>query len=295
MSDEPAFFDADDLPDAAEALDLAATIGALIRADLVGDDPGAVLRALAAATTPAKREQLALAWTDAMGTGALRAWIDDDRSLRARAEELVMRVAPPDPGARESAIALALARDFGAWDEHAFAAIVVPGYTPTNAKPAPGVHEVARRRLAEARSAFDEGQAPFVLLSGGNVHPRGTTFYEAIEMKKVIVAMGVPAERVIVDARARHSTTNLRNAGRFVRTHGQRRALVVTLGGGIGGSDVFGQDFYFANAGLSTFHGRCERELGYRVGDLDEIGEHRIELIPSAEVTRIGFHDALDP
>ena len=139
------------------------------------------------------------------------------------------------------------------------------------------------------------GTAPFFLLSGGNVHPRGTPYHEGTQMKQALLGMGVPADRILVDPRARSSMTNLRNAGRLLLAHGHRRALVVTLGAGLFGSDVFGQDFYFANPDLSTFHLRCERELGYRLGDLEKDGDHRIAFTISPEVTRIAFRDALDP
>jgi hypothetical protein len=114
-------------------------------------------------------------------------------------------------------------------------------------------------------------------------------------MKKAILPMGVPADRILLDARARTSMTNLRNAGRLVLVHGLGRALVVTLGGGLFGSDVFGQDFYFANPDLSTFNFRCEHQLGYRVGTLEKDGDHRVAFTPAPEVVRVAFRDALDP
>jgi hypothetical protein len=89
--------------------------------------------------------------------------------------------------------------------------------------------------------------------------------------------------------------TNLRNAGRLLLQHGLGRALVVTLGGGAFGSDAFGQDFYFAHPTLSTFHARCDRQLGYRVGELEEDGDHRIAFTPAPAVARVMFRDALDP
>ena len=114
-------------------------------------------------------------------------------------------------------------------------------------------------------------------------------------MKRALVARGIPTERVLVDARARHSTTNLRNAGRIMRSLGMARALIATLGGGLFGSDLFGQDFYFSNPTLSTFYARCDSELGYRVGALDPVDDGLISLVPSPDVARVGFRDALDP
>ena len=53
--------------------------------------------------------------------------------------------------------------------------------------------------------------------------------------------------------------------------------------------------YAFSNPVLSTFYSRCERELGYRVGELQAVGGEHIAFVPSRDVRRIGFRDALDP
>ena len=63
-------------------------------------------------------------------------------------------------------------------------------------------------------------------------------------MKRALLGIGIPKDSIIVEARARHSTTNLRNAGRYMLSHGLVRGLVTPPGGGIGGSRVFDQTFY---------------------------------------------------
>ena len=290
-----AFDDADALsaPAVTDA-DRAATVAGLIRADLAGDTPDAVWRAYEGAPA-AERAAFLYAWNDAMDVDGLGAFIDADADLQRRAGEIAARIAPPDPGPRENEAALAAIRAFTAWDGAA-AVLVVPGYTPLDlAAPSPDLHPVAVRRVALAVESFHAGKAPFVLASGGAVYPRGTPYVEALLMKRALLAQGVPAERVLVDARARHSTTNLRNAGRIMRAAGMARALVATLGGGLFGSDLFGQDFYFSNPVLSTFYARCDSDLGYRVGELEALDGGLIAFAPAAEVTRLGFHDALDP
>jgi hypothetical protein len=107
--------------------------------------------------------------------------------------------------------------------------------------------------------------------------------------------MGVAEDVILVEARARHSTTNLRNAGRYMIARGLARALVCAPGGGIGGSRVFDQAFYFSHPVISTFHGRCERELGYRVGERAEAGPGRAAFTPAPEVARLDYKDPLDP
>jgi hypothetical protein len=291
-----AFDDADALgtPAVTDA-DRAATIASLVRADLTGDTPGAVLRAFEGAPA-AERAGFPWAWNDAMDVDGLGDWIDADPDRRTRACELAQHLAPEDPSPCENEAALAAVRAFTAWAGAAAAILVVPGYTPLDqATAVPELHPVAARRVALAVESFQAGKAPFILASGGAVYPRGTPYAEALLMKSALLAQGVPTERVLVDARARHSTTNLRNSGRIMRATGMARALVATLGGGLFGSDLFGQDFYFSNPVLSTFYARCDSELGYRVGELEALDGGLIAFVPSADVTRVGFRDALDP
>jgi hypothetical protein len=291
-----AFDDASSLgtPGATDA-DRAATLAALVRADLAGDTPGAVMRAFEAAPD-AERASYGYTWNDAMGVDGLGDYIDADADRRQRAGQLAIGIAPPDPSPSENEPAIGEARAFSGWGDAPAAVLVVPGYTPPDlAAPSPDLHPIAQRRVDLAVQSFRAGKAPFILASGGAVYPKGTPYSEALLMKRAILAQGVPPERVLVDARARHSTTNLRNAGRIMRSLGMTRALVATLGGGLFGSDLFGQDFYFSNPTLSTFYARCDSDLGYRVGALDAQEDGLISFVPSADVTRVGFRDALDP
>src|SRR5207244_1867209 len=62
-------------------------------------------------------------------------------------------------------------------------------------------------------------------------HPNQTPFAEAIEMKKALIAEGVPADAVLIDPQARHTTTNLRNAARLMFRYVvpfERKALITT-------------------------------------------------------------------
>jgi uncharacterized SAM-binding protein YcdF (DUF218 family) len=98
-----------------------------------------------------------------------------------------------------------------------FDAIIVPGYTPLDLEaPAAELHPIAKERLRHAAADFEGNLAPFVVLSGGNVHPDGTPYNEAIEMKRFLVASGFPERRVFVEPCARHSHTNLRNVARLL-------------------------------------------------------------------------------
>lgn len=297
MAPTDAFDDADDLSPRGDVSDhdLTAFFASLLRADLDGVRRGAVHSTIQRATAR-DRPRLLLALADALRDDALVRWIEAHPARRDAAIALAKAVAPPDPAAAHNAATAAKMRAFDRWGDFAYRLIVVPGYTPLDQKDArPGVHPVARRRLEMALGDLQAKKAPFVLVSGANVYPRGTPYHEAVEMKEALCAMGVAADRIVVEARARHTTTNLRNAGRFMRRSGIPKALLVTKGGGVGGSDLFGQDFYLSNPTLSTFHSRCRRELGYEVGALRGVGDGRIEFEPSAAVDRPGFRDPLDP
>src|SRR5579871_4348390 len=101
-----AFDDADELSDGAPGPDLAATIASMVRADLSGDTPGAVLRSFTA-SGPTERIAFATAWNDAMNVGGLGDWIDADASLRSAACAIAVQLTPPDPDPDENAAMLA--------------------------------------------------------------------------------------------------------------------------------------------------------------------------------------------
>lgn len=165
--------------------------------------------------------------------------------------------------------------------------IVVPGYTPLDADTPVRLTDVAKRRLARAVEAHQDAGALGFLVTGGNVYPAHTPFNEAWEMRRWLVEHhGIPPNQVVLEPFARHSTTNLRNAGRFLLRHVMDHAVVVTDAG---------QGFYFGAQDLSTFRLRCKNQLGYSVGSLQpNLGFTRITFVPAPDVLRRG-EDPLDP
>jgi hypothetical protein len=171
--------------------------------------------------------------------------------------------------------------------------LIVPGYTPRWGWKR-GLHRRAIERLERALDDLRAGLAPAVIVSGGTVHSDEN---EAVLMREWLLARGVEASRVLVEPCARHTTTNLRNAGRIVLAHGAREALVVT-------SDSpdwrprrrwrFGeQGYYVGFPWLSSFHLRCLVELGYRVGELTWLEPHHVRFRPSSEVFRSSLKETL--
>lgn len=167
--------------------------------------------------------------------------------------------------------------------EVAWPVVVCPGYASDD-QTAP-LHPTARARVVEAARVLRAERALVVLVTGGNVHPPGTPYNEALELRRALLELGVEPDRIAVDPYARHSTTNLRNAGRFLLAHGLERALVSTSRG---------QSFYFGHPWLSTYHLRCLLSLGYTVGSLRARGARLTAFEPSRRCLRRG-DDPLDP
>jgi hypothetical protein len=204
----------------------------------------------------------------------------DRRALAAIARQ----VAPPDPTARENAaVEQALRRPRRRTE---YDIIIVTGFTPTDAPRLHAIDPKAKKRCARAADDWRHGKADFILATGGAVHPESTPVIEALELKAELLRLGVPADRIAIEPHAHHSTTNVRNAGRFMLAHGMRRGLIVSS---------FGQSFYFSNPDLSTFNGRCRKELGYEVGQLEYVDLFRTSFVPSPNCRIVNPDDPFDP
>jgi hypothetical protein len=156
---------------------------------------------------------------------------------------------PLESGENAAAIAEIPKIDFAKFP---FAAILIPGLGPTDLMTP--LSEGGQQRCDMALQRYAAKIAPLVVVSGGHVHPDRTPFSEAIEMKKYLVSKGMPASAVLVDPHARHTTTNLRNAGRLLLRHGvppDRPVLITT--------DLF-QSLYIVGRPFAI---RCKEEIGY--------------------------------
>jgi uncharacterized SAM-binding protein YcdF (DUF218 family) len=116
------------------------------------------------------------------------------------------------------------------WGKTSYSALLVFGHGPEDPVSRTGV--MGHIRLGIAADLFARGLAPFLIVSGGNVHPNRTPFNEAVEMKRLLISdYGVPADRILIEPHARHTTTNLRNSARLLLAAGfpiERPALVVS-------------------------------------------------------------------
>lgn len=169
----------------------------------------------------------------------------------------------------------------------AYSALLVFGHGPEDPVSRTGV--MGHIRLGIAADLYVRGLAPFIVVSGGNVHPNRTPFNEAVEMKRLLVSgYGVPADRILIEPHARHTTTNLRNCARLLLAAGfpaEQPALVVSDHKTIQ---------YIASTELAQ---RNLREMGVQPGRLSP-GPNRFTLRFVADP--IAFHvdaaaDPLDP
>jgi hypothetical protein len=173
-----------------------------------------------------------------------------------------------------------------AWDRYPYSIILVPGDGPND----PGVRlsGAGRLRLAMAVSRYRGGAAPFILVSGGFVHPPRTPFSEALEMKRALIEKyHVAVAAILIDPHARHTTTNFRNAARMLYRDGApftKTALAVT--------DEYQADGIMEKA----FDERNIREIGI----LPYLSKRRIspleiEFVPSVDALQVNWDDPLDP
>jgi len=172
------------------------------------------------------------------------------------------------------------------WETYPESVIVVPGAGPEDRNTP--LSSVGRKRMELAVAAYHAGEAPFILVSGGYVHPTQTRFNEALEMKKVLrQEYHVPENAILVEAHARHTTTNLRNAAREIYRYNipmDKPVLVVSDAAQI------------ATIASQAFADRCLKELSYtpyRI--LSQPSDTSLVVLPMAESLQQDPLDPLDP
>lgn len=172
------------------------------------------------------------------------------------------------------------------WSARPFTAIVVLGNGPEIEGEALSPRGKLRVKLAAAR--FASGSAPLIIVSGGAVHPRGTRFSEAVEMRRALIERyGVPERNIVVEPYARYTSTNLRNATRLLRSFGAplNRELVVL-------TDPDHSEYVASQ----RFHDRSVSELGYFPGKIGRrLSAAEVTLTPTIASLRVDPLDPLDP
>lgn len=171
------------------------------------------------------------------------------------------------------------------WDKFPYSVILIPGAGPDDPKQALSPEGMLRCKLAALE--YQKGMAPFIMTSGGRVHPYKTNFCEATEMKKYLIEkLKVPATAIIIEPHARHTTTNMRNAARLIYKYGmpmQKPGITCTTRGQ---SNMIG----------TSLIARCQKELNlapYILGK--KLSETAWEFYPQLVSLQINPYEPIDP
>lgn len=170
------------------------------------------------------------------------------------------------------------------WKNYKYTLILVPGAGPEMPEEALSAEGMLRCRIAAHH--YLEGMAPFIMVSGGKVHPYKTRFCEAEEMKKYLIkTLLIPENAILMEPHARHTTTNMRNCARLIYQYkipGNQPFLTST---------TKSQSYY-----ITKMAARCLKELHYvpyktgqRLSDNDQ------EFYPVKEALQINADEPLDP
>jgi hypothetical protein len=170
------------------------------------------------------------------------------------------------------------------WEDYPYSVILVPGQGPEEERVSIDPQSITRCNLAVGY--YKKSVAPFIVVSGGHVHPNKTPFCEAVEMKKYLVKeLNIPEDVIFIEPHARHTTTNMRNTARMIYRFGipaDKKILIVT--------DPVQNTF------LLGMEKRFMMELGcvpYR--DLKKLSENTSEYLPDRNAIQCNPKDPLDP
>ena len=172
------------------------------------------------------------------------------------------------------------------WADYRYPALLVFGMGPEDTRSRTGT--LGYVRMAMAADLYKRKLAPFIIVSGGNVHPDRTPFNEAVEMKRILIEQhDIPATRILIEPHARHATTNLRNCGRMLFAAGfptDRPSLIV--------SDPITASYI----GSPDLIARTIKETGICPGNISPSDmPFSFEFVPDCAVFHVDPTDPLDP
>jgi hypothetical protein len=202
-------------------------------------------------------------------------------ALRLNGRDEATRYEPLNKGMNETAYKNVAGTK---WEKYQYSAILVPGQGPE--EQGVNIDPLSILRCKLAAKSYNDGLAPFIIVSGGHVHPNKTPFSEAVEMKKYLIKeLNVPENVIIIEPHARHTTTNLRNAARIIyrfKFPGDKKILITTN--------------TEQNNLILNMERRCKMELGYvPYKELKKLSEESCEFYPVPEALQCNSKDPLDP
>lgn len=172
------------------------------------------------------------------------------------------------------------------WEAYPYSVILVLGDGPD--RDAQTVGTYGKMRLARAAMLYNSGMAPFLVVSGGNVHPALTPINEALEMKRELMERhGIPESAIVMEPHARHTTTNFRNTARLMIRYGiplDRPALATTSEG------------HSRYAGGAEFDQKAMDEISFIPREvIRRLNPYDIVFLPNPLSTHRDNRDPLDP
>jgi len=110
----------------------------------------------------------------------------------------------------------------------AAAIVVLGGATKPAFAPRPGVDlgEEGDRVLYAAK-LYQEGKAPWVILSGGRIRWRGNGPSESMDMAELVQGMGVPKQVILQDHRSLNTYENAVNVRQILETQGLNKPVLL--------------------------------------------------------------------
>ncbi|WP_179352320.1 YdcF family protein [Winogradskyella vidalii] len=174
------------------------------------------------------------------------------------------------------------------WNDYQYSMIVVLGDAPNSSGDLPNISIGGMLRSDHGVDLLNQGLAPLIVFTGANVAPFQSEFHEATEMKSYIMDnYNISENKILVDPHARHTTTNMRNVGRFIYKYGipiDKKAIVSTS---------TSQSSYLSSSGFLT---RCTTQMGHIPMTLhNRLSDFDIEFTPKIEVLHLDSSDPLDP
>lgn len=171
------------------------------------------------------------------------------------------------------------------WDSYPYTLILIPGAGPDDSETA--LSAEAKLRLRMGAFQYLQNKAPFIVVSGGKVHPYKTKYNEAEEMKRYLIqTLQIPENAVIMEPHARHTTTNLRNCVRLVYRYGMP----------LDKPCITSTSRFQSNMISTTLPERCKKELDtvpYKLGK--RLSETEVEFYPLEEALHIDPTEPMDP
>lgn len=172
------------------------------------------------------------------------------------------------------------------WKRYRYSAMIVTGVGPE--VPEMALSPLSKLHVRLAANRFAAGDIPFIIVTGGRAHPRATRFAEAEELRRALIERyDIPADAIVIEPYARHTTSNLRNATRRLMAMGaplDKDALIVCNPG----QSAYIETPLFAQRNLD--------ELGYQPGQIGRrLSPTELEFRPSAKSARVDPRDPLDP